>query len=89
VSSSKPSSIKNRLSVFEYLKKQLEAELGPETGRGIRHALQLKYGVHSRALSRLSMSRSSRTPHRDTELEAHQPFLHAAAEQHGENAGAA
>jgi hypothetical protein len=39
---------KTRLSVLENLRRQLEAELGPETSRHIRHARQLKYGVHCR-----------------------------------------
>jgi hypothetical protein len=37
-------STKTRLSVLEEPKQQLEAKLDPETGRGVRHALQLKYG---------------------------------------------
>ena len=39
--------LRSRLSVLEELRQQLEAELGPETNRGIRHALQLMYGVHT------------------------------------------
>lgn len=63
MSLSKPSSsIKHRLPVLEDLRKQLEAELGPETSRGTRHALQLKYGVHSRAVSRLRINCCSGTP---------------------------
>ena len=50
---------KTRLSVVEDLRRQLEAELGPETSRRIRHALQLKYGVHCPAVSRVSTSRTS------------------------------
>jgi hypothetical protein len=56
------SATKTRLPVLEELRQQLEAELGPETGRGILHALELKYGVRSRAVTRLSMIRKLRHP---------------------------